>query len=373
MRTSLLTALSFLVAGCAEGEPPEDGATTERVADAEVQEAAKSGKSSDQWVKLVMHPFHNAQGVVTVKMPLPSTWEVNSRHQVGEPTIVGPHGVKVIDFPAQNFLYTSDPRMQMVYRQSGQPLRPMPGVERLVQEDLVPWCSSQGLEFVKLYEIPEVTRIDQWYNDQLYKVDSTPSRARAIGTEWKHSSGKPFFMIIHLVSSEGSGLQTWYYWCSGLQADPEHFETARKQLLFGLANAHYNPEPILAYNRQEAERVGRSWAEHNQRMAANQAAFEASQRAFVNRSSAINESIMQGWRERNAASDRSHERFVDTITERTKVADTTTGQHYKVDSGANHYWMNQDGRYIGTDNADYNPNLDDVLNSQSWQQLEKVD
>jgi len=120
------------------------------------------------------------------------------------------------------------------------------------------------------------------------------------------------------------------------------------------------------------EKAGRSWAEHEQRMRQNWASFEASQRAFQNRSQAAHDALMEGWQARNAASDKAHERFVDTITERTQVVNPETGQHYKVDSGANEYWMNSDGEYIGTRLPDYDPNLDEALNERKWEKLEEV-
>lgn len=321
-----------------------------------------------------MHPFHDAHGTVTVEMPFPKTWKVNSRRQQGEPTITGPNGLSIVDFPGQSFLYTNDPYMQQAYRASGQRLRPMPGIEQVIQQDLAPWCAGQGLQLVKHYEVPEVSCIDKWYNDQLYKVMPTQTDIRAIGTEWRHESGASYFILMHLVVSNGNGMQTWYYSCSGLQAEKDHFEEARKQLIFGLANARYRLEPIMAYNQREAQAAGRSWAAHNQRMAQNQANFEARQRAFVESSSAVNDSIINGWRSRNASSDRMHARTIDGIHERENVVNTSTGQMYQVDSGSNQYWMNQGGDYyMGVDDHNYNPNLDNGFNGENWEQLESVD
>ncbi len=167
-------------------------------------------------------------------------------------------------------------------------------------------------------------------------------------------------------------MQNWSYWLSGLTAETTHFESAKKQLIFSLANVRYALEPIAAYNQREAQKAGQSWAAHNQRMAQNQAAFEAQQRAFVNKSNAINDAIMNGWRERNASSDRQHEQFVDAITEKTKVTNTATGQTYKVQSGYNQYWMNNNGEYISTNQYDYNPNLDDAMNNQQWEELKET-
>ncbi|MBK6838291.1 MAG: hypothetical protein IPG90_08435 [Bacteroidetes bacterium] len=71
--------------------------------------------------------------------------------------------------------------------------------------------------------------------------------------------------------------------------------------------------------------------------------FEAQQRAFVNKSNAINDAIMNGWRANNAASDKQQEQRVDGIYERTNVVDPSNGQRYKVAAGANQYWMNSNG------------------------------
>jgi len=334
--------------------------------------AKRQVSSSGYWEKLTMQPFFNAQGQMVVEMPLPSTWQLNRKPQQGQPTLIGPHDTKVFDFPSQTFMSAKDPSLRQIYQKTGQRMRPMPGIGAVIEQDLVPWCANQGLRFIRHYEIPELSKIDQWYSDQLYKAVPGPARAVAIGSDWENAKGDPHFIVMHLTVGETRELQTWSYWCSGLQAEKAHFQTAKKQLIFALAYARYNPQQIMAFNQSEAQKAGQSWAAHNKRMAANQAAFEASQRAHVNRSNAINEAIMSGWRERNAVSDRAQERFVDTINERTNVVDPSTGQKYKVDSGSNHYWMNRDGKYVSTDHSTYDPNLDDAMNRENWQKLEPV-
>ena len=337
------------------------------------QDSQKENASSGKWEKLVMLPFRDAQGTLLVEMPFPSTWMLMTNHKYGEPTIVGPNGIKIIDFPGQFYIYTRDPRMQQTYRAAGQQLRAMPSVEQITQQEIAPWAAGQGLKFVRQYEIPEVSSVDQWHNDQLFKAMPMQVRVQAIGSEWVTEKGDQYFMVMHLSASDSGLLQNWFYNCTGLQARKPHFETARKQFIFGLANARYNLKSIMAYNQKEAEKAGKSWAAHNERMARNQANFEASQRAFVNRSTAAHDALMSKWQERNAASDKAQEQFVDTITERTKVVEPSSGNRYKVESGYNHYWMNNDGKYLSTDKQDYDPNLDKTLNPQKWQELKKVD
>lgn len=348
-------------------------AATEVVSSSQANNKTETESSSGNWEKLIMKELRDAKGQLVLQMPFPSTWKIMEQHAQGEPTITGPNGVKVTDYPAQSFMYTNDPQLQQVYYQSGQQLRFFPNVEQLIQQDLTPWCNNRGLEYVKHYEIPEVTRIDKWYNDQLFKAVPMQTEVKAIGTEWKKTDGTPFFLLIRLFVSNSATMQTWYYMASSLEAESQYFEQARKQLVFSLANTRYALQPIMDYNRMEAEKAGRSWAAHNQRMAQNQAAFEASQRAFVNRSNAVNDAIMSNWKQQNASNDKQHEQFIDVIREETNVVNTGNGQQYKVNSHYNNYWMNSNGEYISTNQSDYNPNLDENMNKEKWEELKKID
>ncbi|MEI2759833.1 MAG: hypothetical protein V9G42_10445 [Bacteroidia bacterium] len=330
-----------------------------------------SSDKNNNWEKLIAYELRDANGNLQSTIPMPSTWKINNSRQNGEPTITGPGGIMVKDYPLQMFNYPFDQNTQYIYNQSGQQVRDFPGVEQFIQQDLVPVCRNQGLTFIKYYELPEITRIDKWYSDQLYQAMPMDKKTFAIGTDWQTSDGNPYFLLLHFSISTTEQLRMWSYYASGLEADKDIFEKAKKQLLFSLANTRFELEPIMAYNRSEAEKAGRSWAQFNARMAQNQANFEASQRAHINKTNAINDAIMSGWRERNAASDRMQERTIDGIYERTNVVDES-GQKYKVESGYNQYWMNNDGEYISTDKVDYNPNLDDNMNNQKWQELKEI-
>ena len=374
MRTSyLLLAIAITAVGCSDERHTTGESNTAKTAEAGRSEESKAHQeSSGFWQKLVIKEFRDNTGTVIVTMPFPSDWSIPDAVRQGEPSITGPVGLKVTDFPAQSFMDNYDPGLQQSYYQSGQRLRGMPRIDQLIQEDFVPQMAERGYQLVTHYEIPEVSKMDKWYSDQLYKAMPSRSEITAIGTDWKSEGGRPYFLLIHLNVSTSQTMQTWYYTSAGLEASPAHHERAKKQYIFALANARYNLQPIMAYNEQEAQRVGQSWAAHNQRMAQNQAAFEASQRAHVNKTNAINDAIMSGWRESNAASDRSQERTIDGIYERTNTIDPTTGEGYKVAAGANQYWMNSNGEYIGTQRQDYNPNLDDNMNEQRWRELKDV-
>jgi len=364
--------LVFVALSCNSNEKDSNSQTTEMKIDKNDQQYAKDGTNNSKgfWEKLVMVELKDPNGMIIVIMPLPSSWKIgqgNSGH-----SITGPNGIAVTDFSPRNFMDNYDEALRQVYVQSGQQMRAVPSMAQLVKEDFVPWAQKEGMQLVKFYEIPEVSKIDKWYSDQLLKSMPSRSDVTAIGIDWKKNDGTPYFMIVHLNASTTNSMQNWYYMASGLEANADYFEAAKKQYLFALANTRYNLQPIMDYNKQEAQRVGQSWAAFNQRVVQNQANFEASQRAFVNKSDAINNAIMSGWKEKNISSDKKQEDFIDGIYEQTNVQNPETGQSYKVTAGANQYWMNNNGEYISTKLNDYNPNLDDNMNEVKWQQLKEV-
>ncbi|HRF15899.1 MAG TPA: hypothetical protein PKV02_09755 [Bacteroidia bacterium] len=375
MRTKRLIGCGLLIsiiASCSNGNSSgqETDEETETSTTSQATDKNSSSKNSN-WEKLVAVENRDANGNLVSTIPLPSNWKIHNIRQKGDPTFTGPDGIVVKDYPIQMFNYPFDQNTQYLYSQSGQQVRDFPGVEQVIQQDLIPVCRNQGLSFIKYYELPDVSRIEKWYSDQLYQAVPNDKKTFAIGTDWQTADGNPYFLIVHFSISTTEQLRMWSYFVSSLEADKDVFEKAKKQLLFSISNVRYELEPIMAYNRSEAEKAGRSWAQFNARMAQNQANFEASQRAHINKTNAINDAIMSGWRERNAASDRMQEQRIDGIYERTNVVDES-GQKYKVESGYNQYWMNNDGEYISTDKVDYNPNLDDNMNDQKWQELKEI-
>ncbi len=356
----------FLAVCCGNKTEGSNALTSENI----IAENDHQG-GNDFWEKLVMVEFKDGNGVVTSIMPFPASWKIGQPNSSGA-SITGPNGISVTDYQVRSFMFNSDPSIQQFYAQSGQPMRYMPGVDQLIQEDFVPWGQSQGMQLLNYYELPEVSKVDKWYNDQLFKAMPSQMEVIAIGLDWKKNDGSKYFLIIHLNVSTTYSDQFWYYMASGLTANADYYDMAKKQYIFALANTRYNLQPIMKYNQEEAQRVGQNWAAFNQRMAQNQANFDASQRAYVNNTEAINNAIMSGWKESNAASDRMQENTIDGIYEQTNVQNMETGQQYKVSAGANQYWMNSNGEYISNNQSGYNPNLDDNMNGVNWQELKEI-
>ena len=114
-------------------------------------------------------------------------------------------------------------------------------------------------------------------------------------------------------------------------------------------------------------------AAHNQRMANNQAQFDAHQQMMQGRWDAADQQ-MESWRAGQASGDEMHRRTINGINGTADVYDAQTGTtYYGVEGGAGAYWVDPtNNAVVGTDaygdNPDayrYNPatNLDDLYNA----------
>jgi hypothetical protein len=102
-------------------------------------------------------------------------------------------------------------------------------------------------------------------------------------------------------------------------------------------------------------------------MAANQAAFNARNQAWMESSNAISDMSMKGWRDRNAMQDKGQAAAVDAIHDRKNVYDGQ-GNSMKVEAGSNRYFSNGNNEYIRTDNYLYDPNADNSMNHYQWKE-----
>lgn len=359
----LFFAIALVFIGCSLDTNKTKSTENTNFTDAE---GRKSNNSDSYWQPMVMHEMKDNKGVIQALIPLPASWKLNVN---GKP-IIGPDNITATDFALHSFMMNYDQSLQYAYSQTH--MRAMPKISRLIQEDIVPFAAKQGFTYIKYYELPEVSKMDKWYSDQLYKAMPARSSVKTYGIDLKDTNGNPAFLILRVNSSETQSMQNWYYVTSLFEADKSVFEVAKKQYLFGLTNIRYNLEPIISYNEAEAQRIGQSWANFRQRMTANQAAFEAQQRNHINKTEAINNAIMNGWESRNKAMDKNQDQFLDYVKERENVQNSETGKTYKVEHGYNRYWMNSDGEYIATKQQDYDPNADKSMNQEHWQELNKV-
>jgi hypothetical protein len=364
-----LVALSLVTAACdqktavsgqaaAPGAPQDSKKGPLEPAQALAQ-AAPNGK-------LITHKLLDDKFLEMASLPLPDNWIVNH----GKAFMSGPGNVHVYMFPLKTFMYSNDAMMQQLSAQSGNTMRPFVSIEKVIQQDLVPVAQKEGAKLVKQYDAPQIAASDKSFSDLLYKVGPMRQVFHAKVTEWTDKKGNPYMIVVHVNATDLGNMVSWTYFSHALDAPKERYEESKKIVLNALANVRYNAQYVQAYNQNEMAKERAGWAAHNQRMQANKEAFEAQQRAFREKNDAINSAISSSYAERDAASDRMHNRFLNYIKDENTVRNPADGKRHQVQTGAHQYWMNGNGQYVPSNDPNYDPNRDPALNPQTWNETQ---
>ena len=168
----------------------------------------------------------------------------------------------------------------------------------------------------------------------------------------------------------------WSIQTTELESAPAYFEEAKNAYLYSSANAQLNPQWIQHMNGQLlgnirsadefwAKASAQSAAAHRQRMDAI-AARGNTAKSIGDTYNDILDIAHKGYLNRSNINDSGHSKTVQAINGSTGIGNHETGEHYLVPSGADYYWVAEDGIYLGTDNALLNPNTDNRMNDKNW-------
>ena len=302
---------------------------------------------------------------------LPSDWKIHN--EPGKAAFSGPNDIFVFHLPTRNFVYSDDPMTRQIYSQQGIAMRRFASAQEIVTEDLVPIATKEGSKLIRVYDAPKIAEADSKVQDMMYKIGNHQNRYEAAISEWEDKNGKPYAIIVHVNGSNIGNMEMWMYSGHILDAPKEQFSGAVRTLSEGLASMEYNPRYFDQYNANEMNRESASWAAHNRKMSAQQQNFDSQQAAYKAKTDAVNSSIMSAYNERNASSDRIHNRFLNYIKDENTVVNRSDGQRYQVQTGSDQYWMNSDGQYIGTNDPNYDPNRNQGTENQTWTEAEITD
>lgn len=299
-------------------------------------------------------------GMVSATIPFPSNWrQVNNSR---EWTFEGPDNLKISGEFGQNFTYGNS------YNQQGSNSRRPMNIQQIIQEFFMPTAQQTNRTLLTTYELPGVARVTQNYREQLWQYAPSQKSTKVYALEWKDTAGMKYITVLNVIDDQSQLSSYWAFFGSFLQARSKDFEAAKKAFLYGLENKQYNPQWIAVLNNKDINRANVSNTAHQKRMAAIQARGNAS-RAIAKTYSDISDISHAGYLKRNNINSAGHSKTINMISENTVIANHGTGEHYTVPSGSNYYWVNNNGEYFGTNNANYDPRIDQNINTSEWTQF----
>lgn len=302
-------------------------------------------------------------GIALAQLQVPARWNVKTNPsgswQVDEADL------KVFDVKGGSFMYGNG-QMAQFYQQAGGSLRQPTPPAQLVVQDLVPRMRQIGFELTGQQDLPAVAQAEQRGLDGLYSVDQVRKTCLSNLSEWRKGDERVALMM-HWSSFQSPDMVKWSYYLTRLNAPAARFDTEKQALVAAYSSLRYNPAYFAAYAGGEQQQAQRSWAAHNQRMQANQATFDAQQQTHRETWGAINDASMGAYRDRMNSMDRMQNATINGIRGEQDAINPYTGEQGKIQSGYDQYWMNSDGQYFGTNDPNYDPNVNSDWVDQ-WRQ-----
>lgn len=323
-------------------------------------------------------------GLVVFEKKYPSDWDILSQPTYNLdsdfPTFLylmqNKNGMKAYNSPIYQYVAFQNPQYAEVMRGYGVTNeRSLISPMAFIENEIKPIMERQGFKFKSQREFPEVIAYIQEQKKILgvQNVDFI-----AFSTEWINDRNiKALVTFNQMVLNYdpaltgGEAMKIWSYQMGYFFAPANTYETDLKVAL----NADLNRIESKNWQKYQSQvnnyRQQQRNIEHQNRMRNQQVQFDQHQRSMNERYAANDanharfiDNLRGTSTTSGYSSDPSHNNFIDMIREEQNVS--LNGKTFKVNAGADNYWMNSDGKYIPSNDQFYNPNRDPVYDSQQW-------
>ena len=363
-----LTLLSFtllilMTIGC-----EESAAQNKKYGDHEVYQAVvvqRKNKSVDKQApkspkimvdKITMHPLINPKtGKASQYIPFPSSWKFVDGAAFGESALKGPNGLAYIVYPPQSYIYTNNEMMNQTYQSNGVQVMAPAGIENVLTQLIIPQGQQMGMKLIKQYPLPELAANDREYAKKLLGGYSPQNIYQAIGTDWEDSKGNKVLVVLNYFESISNNIINWGYRTQMLKV-LANFEQVKQQFIFGMANRVFNQNEVNAFNKQLAEKL-KAQEDHASAMrkinsdgARKRSEMEAAT------SEEIHNTQIEGYEKRAHDNEVLQEQRSNALNNVNVVISPYDGKEYQVESGHKSYWINNEGKYIHSDDPLFDPN-----------------
>lgn len=262
----------------------------------------------------------------------------------------------------------------------------LPEWKKWLQQKILPaeYPDAQRIRVNEATVIPELTQILQRQLEPLRQQQAAENQQWAamgsgmqsfidgavLAFEWSYrQDGKSWDALLvvghtYLGSDTEVGRQLWWTIEPSISYRAPKGELEQSMpLLMAIANS-VRPTPQWAKMKSDHIRA-------MNRIAAKGAADRANLIAESNRE--INKMINDGWNERNAVRDATHEKFINTMREVDNYTVTGSTDSVQLPSYYDHVYSNGNGDYLLSNDALFDPNTDPAFNSANWSTMQVVE
>ncbi len=229
------------------------------------------------------------------------------------------------------------------------------GIEAVMTQQIIPQGQQMGMTLLNQYPLPGIASCDAAYANKL-SGRTAQDIYQSIGSDWTDQAGNKVLVVLHYYEMRSSGSIGWGYNVELLKVQPATFEQAKNQFIFGMSNKVYNQSEINAFNSQLAAKLK---ADNDNFQAIQKINSDgARERAKINAdaNAYIQNSQIESYEYRQHNNDQLQQQTVNALTDKAVVVSPYDGKEYQVESGSTTYWINDQGKYIQSDDPLYDPN-----------------
>ena len=323
-------------------------------------------------------------GLVVFQKDFPSDWDIVSKpiYNLDNdfPSFLylmqNDKGMKGFNTPIQQFVsFQNQEYAQMMQSYGMNNIRTLVSPNTIIEHEIKPMMELNGFKYLSQRQFPDVmAHIDE----QRQKLRMPNMDYTLYCTEWinkDHIKALVTFsqMVLNYPANVNMGetMQIWNYQVAYFFAPLSIYENDLKSGIQADLNKIDSPNWQKYQMQVNNFRQQQSTAQHNDRMRNQQQQFDQHQAMMKDRyaaNDANHENFMNILRNTPTStgysSDANHTNFIDMIREEQNV--NLEGKTFKVEAGAENYWMNSDGKYIKSNNQFYDPNRDALYDNQRW-------
>ena len=319
-------------------------------------------------------------GMVMLSIPFPAGWQVDTNPN-DQLIYTGPNDTLVYQTSSGKYFHSNDQFRRQSAQIGGVKLSPVIPLEQFLKQYFVPNMAQHGYQLINSYSMPKV--IDFW---DLYAAGMPQGLSRkqynAIGAEWENSDGSKAFTILIQHQLQQPGQTLWEVTAGELYTSDSEYNTAKNDYVHAVLNTQVNAQWQIKKNNQLMAQIRQTNREGNQRLKQSQIAHMGRMNSILARGTTsssvakINSDILDinhsGYLKRSSMVSAGQANSVNMIGEQSVIRNNNTGEYYQVDSGAENYWVNNEGKYFSTDNSNYDPRTDNRINNQQWLRFDVV-
>ncbi|TCK17706.1 hypothetical protein DFR30_0948 [Thiogranum longum] len=227
------------------------------------------------------------------------------------------------------------------------------GPEQLVNNIVEQTTAQNKAVVTRRYRVPEITQHQLQLDSQLlykqgqqaasYAFDFEDQEEKTIGTA---------VFVVGVIPNNGAPMSMVDYYGVSIPASRRNaFKEIRDEFFRFVRSSKYDPAYVQGLNSQHMQFLNNKNAR--------QRAFNMRQQQIHQNNMDTSDRSFKAWQDRNAASDRSQQQYVDSIHERRQMTDPNTGTQYQVEGYHDYNYVNPNdsSMSIQTDDALYDPNV----------------